>query len=330
MNFAVLGSGRLGTSLAKFLGEREEVYLWGRDEALIKRIQVDRTNDFYLPNVKLPTKVRASYDLDHVLSDSDVVLLAVPSHAYVEVLDECVDYLGDMEAVICGTTGFDPETSRLLSQEYLERLESLNNYFILSGPAPPHELADQQLSNMVLTGRNEHNRQRLAELLYRNYLRVYEHDDIKGTEITTAVNNLLALVGGLVEGLGLHSGTRGALLNRGIFEAKELVRNEDGEPETVFTLCGLGTALSIGTSTTSRNYRLGVALGKGKPLEQARSSINGCLEAIPISRCVHKRILKGEIKAPLLTEIYGIIHETIDPYNSLEKIINLKYPPGEA
>lgn len=329
MNYAVLGTGRLGTSLSRLLGERDEVYLWGRDEALVKRIQVDRTNDFYLPGVELPYEVRASYDLDHVLDDSDVLVLAVPSFAFTDLLDDCMNYLSDMEAVICGTTGFDPETGRRLSQEFLERLESLENYYALCGPALPHEAANEQPGNLVLAGENNHNRGRLAESLYRNYLRVYENEDLIGTEVAAALNNVLAVVGGLVEGLGLDNGTRASLLTRGLHEVRKLVSHCGGEAETVQNLSGVGTLLTIGTGSNSRNYRLGASLGRGETLEKARSTINGCLESIPVSRIAHQRILKGEVKAPLITEIYGVIHEGIDPYSSIEKIINLKSPPGE-
>lgn len=330
VNYAILGSGRWGTSLARYLGEREEVYLWGRDEGLIKRIQVDRTNDIYLPGIDLPQEVRATYDLEHVLGDSDVVVLAVPSYAYARILDRAIDYLGSMEAVICGTTGFEPDTGRRLSQEYLERFETLKNYFTITGPALPQELANQQPANLVLCGENEHNRKRISERLYRNYLRFYESEDLAGTEITGAVNNLLAFLGGVVEGLGLDNGTLGSLLTRGIHETKKLIEYEGGRPETAMTLSGLGTTTAIATGPSSRNYRLGVSLGKGKPLEKARSEVSGCLEAIPVARITHTRILKGEIKAPLLTELYGVLHEGVDPYSSIEKIINLKFSPSEG
>lgn len=327
MIYAVLGAGRLGTALSKYLGEREEVYLWGRDDALMKRIQFERTNDVYLPGVELPSEVRATYDLEHVLNDSDVIISAVPSQVYVEVLEDCIGHLHDLEAFVCGTTGFEPETGRRLSQEYLERVETLDNYFSLGGPARPGELVDKEPGNLVLAGKNDHNRSRLTEIFYRKYLRVYDTNDLIGQEMTASLNNLLAVIGGIVDGLGLHNGTRASLLTRGLHEIKTLVEAEGGKTSTVFELSGVGSAISIGTSADSRNFRLGHSLAQGDSLEQARSTIGGCLEAIGIARVAHRRILKGELKAPLLSEIYGILHEGLKPFNSLQKIINLKRPP---
>jgi glycerol-3-phosphate dehydrogenase (NAD(P)+) len=327
MKYGILGMGRLGTALSKFLGEREEVYLWGRDEALVKRVQFDRTNEVYLPGVELPYEVRATYDLDHILNDTDVLISAVPARAFTDILEKCFDRLHELEAFICGTTGFDPNSGRRLSQEYLARVESLDNYFLLTGPVLPHELVEQAPGNLVLAGKNDHNRERLKEIFYRNYLRLYGTSDVKGTETVASINNLLAVLGGLVEGLELGNGTRASLITRGIHEGKALVDHEGGEPETSFGVGGLGGAISIGTSSTSRNFRLGVDLAQGKSLEQARSSIGGCVESPGIARAVHSRILKGELKAPLLTELYGILHEGLDAYNSIQKIINLKRPP---
>lgn len=328
MNYGILGAGRLGTTLAKLLGDREEVFLWGRDKALIKRIQVERTNTLYMPGIELPYEIRATYDLEHVLNDSDVLVSAVPSRAFVEIIEKCMGKIHQLEAFICGTTGFAPQSGRRLSQEYLERVESLENYFTLVGPARPTEIVEEKPGNLVLAGKNNHNRDRLGEILNRNYLQVYGSGDLIGHEITASLNNLLALLGGLAEGLKMGSGTRASLLARGLHETREVVTHGGGEWKTVHSLTGLGGVISIGTSADSRNYRLGQSLAQGESLEQARSSIGGCLESINVAHNVHRRILRGKLRAPLLTELYGILHEELDPLNSIQKIINLKRPPG--
>jgi glycerol-3-phosphate dehydrogenase (NAD(P)+) len=327
MNYGVLGAGRLGTALANFLGEREEVYLWGRDEALMKRIQFDRQNEVYLPGVELPYEVRSTYDLEHVLEDCEVLVSAVPSWAFQELLERCMGHLTDVEAFIVGTTGFDPASGRRLSQEYLERVESLDNYYVLTGPASPPELAEQQPGNLVLAGQNEHNRERLSEIFQRNYLRVYDSPDLTGHEILGALNNLQALLGGLLDGLELDSGTRASLLTRALHESRRLLAEEGGDPDSIQGLAGVGASIALGFNPESRNFRLGRSLAGGESLEQARSTIRGCLESPEIARVVHRRILKKEIKAPLFTELYGIVHENLDPLSFVEKIIRLKHPP---
>lgn len=327
MNYGVLGAGRLGTAIARFLGDREEVYLWGRDEALMKRIQFDRTNEVYLPGVDLPYEVRATYDLDHVLNDSDVLVSAVPARGFTDLLGDCVGHLHEMEAFVCGTTGFAPSSGRRLSQEYLECVETLDNYYHLTGPASPIDLVDGRPGNLVLAGTNEHNRDRLREIFHRRHLRVYGSEDLIGHELVGSLSNLLAVVGGLVDGLELGGGTRATLLTRGLHEIKRLVLDEGGQRSTVFGTGGLGGAIGLGSNTESRNFRLGRSLARGEPLEEARSTISGCIESIEITRVAHQRILKGELKAPLLTELYGILHEGLDPFNSIQKISNLKHPP---
>lgn len=327
MNYGVLGAGRLGTALADYLGEREEVYLWGRDEALMKRIQFDRENEIYLPGVKLPYEVRATYDLDHVLGDSDVLVCAVPSWAFGEVLDQCLGTLAEVEAFIVGTTGFEPSSGRRLSQEFLERVESLDNYYTLTGPMSPLELADDRPGNLVLAGSNDHNRERLSDLLQRNYLRIYDSPDLIGHEMLGALNNLLALLGGILEGLQLENGTKGSLLTRAIQEMKRLVQEEGGKLSSVEGMAGIGAGTALAFNDKSRNYRLGRSLGGGELLDQARSTIGGCLESLRIVQVVHRGILKKEIKAPLFSELYGIVHENLDPLNSLEKIVHLKDSP---
>ncbi len=327
MNYGILGAGRLGTALAHYLGEREEVYLWGRDEALMKRIQFDRQNELYLPGVELPYEVRATYDLDHVLGDCEVIVCAVPSWAFEDVLDQCLDTLAELEAFIAGTTGFEPSSGRRLSQKYLERVESLDNYYTLTGPVSPLELADNQPGNLVLAGPNDHNRERLSDLLQRSYLRIYDSPNLCEHELLGALNNLQALLGGILDGLELGTGTRASILTRALHEMKRLIDREGGDASSIQGLAGIGGGAALAFNTESRNYRLGRSLAGGEVLEQARSSIGGCLESPNIVRVVHRRILKKEIKAPLFSELFGIVHEKLDPLSSIEKIISLKYPP---
>ena len=56
MNISVLGAGAWGTALAMQAAPRHSVQLWGRDAAQVARMQQERRNERYLPEVEFPSE----------------------------------------------------------------------------------------------------------------------------------------------------------------------------------------------------------------------------------------------------------------------------------
>lgn len=322
MTYGVLGSGSWGTAISKVLGDREEVYLWGRDEALIQNVQVNRVNERYLPGVKLPYDVRATYELEHVLENSDVVIIAVPSHAFVSIIERINPYLEDKYAVISLAKGFDPETGRRLSQEFLQIRESLDDYYFLTGPSHAEEVGKECPTSVVIGGGHEAGRVRLQETFHRDYFRVYRNNDLIGLEMGAALKNIIAIAAGVSDGLEFGMNARAGLISRGLQEIRRISEFEGGDPETLFGLGGLGDLIATATSDLSRNYRLGEMLAKGFSIGEAREQIGQIIEGINATQIAHDRVLRGEIRAPIISEVYGILFEDIDPVTAVENLLN--------
>lgn len=328
MIVTVVGAGRMGTALAHLLGQREEVYLWGRNKDLIRQIQFDRENSAYLPNVRLPYEVRATYDLDHALNDSDLMVMALPSSSFTEVFERTYNFLSGLEGVVSATTGFDPETGRRLSQEVLERLETLDSYYFLSGSGFPAEIGHQHPTSWILGGGRERTRRRLCELLYRSYFNVSGSEDVVGLEVVSAVKPIVAVMAGLCKGMGYDSGTRSVLLTRGFHEMVRLCDYEGGEPRTVKGVAGLGGLFASGTSELSVNYRLGRELAAGSSVSEARTQLGVHIPGIHATRVAYHRAIKGELKAPVISNAYGVMFDELAPEAAMERLFRLETPPG--
>jgi glycerol-3-phosphate dehydrogenase (NAD(P)+) len=327
MTYGVLGSGSWGTAIAKLLGEREEVYLWGRDESLIKQIQVNRENQKYLPGVDLPYEVRATYELDHVLADTDVIVIAVPSHAFVSLLDRIRHALEDKYATVNLSKGFDPDSGRRLSQEFLQVRETLDDFYFLTGPSHAEEVAEQRPTSVVIGGGHEAGRIRLQEVFHRDYFRVYRNDDLVGLEMGAALKNIIAIAAGISDGLQFGVNARAGLITRGLQEIRRISSYEGGDPETLFGLGGLGDLIVTSTSDLSRNYRLGLLLAEGFSIGEAREQIGQIIEGINATRIAHDRVMKGEIRAPIVNEMFGILFKDIDPVTAVENLLNRDVRP---
>lgn len=326
----VVGAGRMGTALAHLLGQREEVYLWGRNEALIKQIQFDRVNEAYLPGVELPYEVRATYDLEHALGDSDLMVMALPSRDFIEVFERTYNFLSGLEAVVSVSTGFNPETGRRLSQEVLERLETLDGYYVLSGGGHPEEIGFQQPTAWVLTGGRERPRTRLAEFFYRPYFTVTSSDDLVGTEVVAALKGIYAILAGLVDGMGYDAGTRAKVITRGYHETLRFVDYEGGRRETVEGPAGLGGLVAVCTGELSVNYRLGRQLAAGDSAEEVRARLGVHLSGMHAARVAYHRAVKAELKTPLIATVFGVLFEELSPEGAMKRLFRLNTRPDDA
>ncbi|MFB6355953.1 MAG: NAD(P)H-dependent glycerol-3-phosphate dehydrogenase [bacterium] len=321
MIYGVLGAGSWGTAMAKLLAGKDEVYLWGRNESLVKRIQVDRENDRYLPDVELPHELRATYDLDHVLSDVDVLVIAVPSHAFNDLMEQIHEAIDDVDGVINLAKGFEPDSGRRLSEVYLDYEENLENYFLLTGPSHAGEVARERPTSVVIGGGTKKGRNFFQKALYRDYFRIYTNDDLIGLEMGGALKNIIAIASGISDGLGFGVNARAALVTRGMQELSRVTEFEGGQPKTVSGLSGLGDLIVTATSDLSRNYRTGVLLAEGCDLDEACEEVGQVVEGINATKLTYDRIQKGELRTPLITQVYSVLFENEPPEKAVRNLM---------
>lgn len=322
MVYGVLGAGSWGTAIARVLAERDEVYLWGRDEGHVQRMQLDRENEQYLESVRLPYDIRATFEFERVVNDSDVILVAVPSHAVTEVFDRLVGHLDSKQDVLTLAKGFDPDSGRRLSQEYKTRFETLDNYYLLSGPTHAQEVARQRPTSIVLGGGTQKGREHHQQELQRDYFRVYTNEDLVGMEMGGALKNIFAIASGISDGLGFGDNARAALITRGMNELRRLAQAEGAKPYTVYGLTGLGDLVVTATSELSRNYQLGQLLAEGYELREARDEINQVVEGVAATKIVYDRVIRKEVQAPIVMNVHRVLRGKLEPMEAVKRLMN--------
>jgi glycerol-3-phosphate dehydrogenase (NAD(P)+) len=122
-------------------------------------------------------------------------------------------------------------------------------------------------------------------------LRIYRTDDVVGAELGGALKNVIAIAAGTVIGAGLGDSARAALMTRGYAEMVRLAEALGARAETLAGLSGLGDLVLTCTSTQSRNFRFGEALGKGEPFDPRVT-----VEGVATARAVVK--LAGTCRSP--------------------------------
>ena len=259
MQIGVIGGGAWGTALAAVAARGGEVLLWAREPEVVSAINADHANPLFLPGVALSPAIRATGALGD-LAGVDALLVVAPAQHIGRVLAETP--VGATPLVMCAK-GIEAGTRRLVG-EVAHAAHPAAPIAVLSGPTFAHEVAAGLPTAVTLACEDAALQARLAARLAGPAFRPYASTDVMGAEIGGAVKNVLAIACGVVEGAGLGQNARAALIARGFAEMTRFGLARGARAETLAGLSGLGDLVLTCSSTSSRNFSLGVGLGRGE------------------------------------------------------------------
>ncbi|QOC24031.1 NAD(P)-dependent glycerol-3-phosphate dehydrogenase [Wenzhouxiangella sp. AB-CW3] len=307
---AVLGAGSWGTALAMQLSRMEHsVRLWARDARQADEMQQTRVNRRYLPDLELAGNISVSADFDRSVSGADRVLVVTPSHAFAETLDRLKSHLDERMGLAWASKGFEPGSGRLLHEVAVDRLGKDFPLALVTGPSFAREVAEGLPTAVTVAANSPDFGQRWAEMLHGVSFRAYYTADLVGAELGGAIKNVLAVACGMVDGLGLGSNTRAALITRGLAEMMRLGQALGADPRTLMGLAGIGDLVLTCTGDLSRNRRLGLALGQGKSRDQAVAEIGQVVEGIKTAEEVMRLAEKAGVEMPISEQVHGILYK---------------------
>jgi glycerol-3-phosphate dehydrogenase (NAD(P)+) len=300
----VIGAGAWGTALAQALSsDGGDVLLWARETALVEEINRDRRNSLYLPSAALAPAIRATSDLVD-LAALPVLLVVVPAQFLAPVVAALPS--GTRDLVLCAK-GIEAGTGRLMAEVAAQACPK-EHLAVLSGPTFAHEVAAGLPTAVTLAcggGRTQWDQ--LAPAIARPMLRPYYSDDVVGAEIGGAVKNVLAIACGVVEGLNLGQNARAAVIARGYAEMLRFGLARGARGETLSGLCGLGDLVLTCSSTSSRNFSLGLALGQGLTAAQALSGKNSVAEGAATAPVLAELARRDGIDMPIVDAVARLL-----------------------
>jgi len=255
----VIGAGAWGTALAiqAVRAGAAAVALWARDPARAAAIAAARENP-RLPGARLGDQIRVTAELPQTAA---AFLIATP----LQHMRAIAVRLPADAPMICCAKGIEAGTLRL-PLEILAELHPTVPAAVLTGPNFAREIAAGQPAATVVASADPALRVQIADLLATDMFRIYGNHDPIGAQVGGAAKNVIAIAAGAVIGAGLGENARAGLITRGLAEMARLATALGGRAETVMGLSGLGDLLLTCTSPTSRNYSLGLALGRGEAL----------------------------------------------------------------
>ena len=285
MKIGVIGGGAWGTALAQVVAANDgDTLLWALEDEVIAAVNRIHRNPIYLPDVELHPSIRATGNFSE-LADRDAWLVVTPAQHMRAILERMP--CPGTALVLC-SKGIE-ESSGALLHEVAKEVCSESPVGVLSGPTFAHEVAAGLPTAVTLAAEDLGLAERLRDRIARPTFRIYVSGDVAGAEIGGAVKNVLAIACGVVDGKGLGQNARAALVARGFAEMTRFGLACGAKRETLSGLSGLGDLVLTCSSTSSRNYSLGVGIGEGRSAAELLSN--------------RKTVAEGAFTAPVLARV---------------------------
>lgn len=302
---AVLGGGSFGTALVNLLAENgHRVTMWMRDAEQANIIRQERQNPRYLKGVRINEAVEPTTDLQQAIS-AELIFVALPSSALRGVLQPIAAALTN-KMLISMTKGIEANSFLLMSQ-ILEQIAPLSKIGVLSGPNLAREIAEHALTATVIASEDETVCSKVQEVLHCKTFRVYASSDRYGVELGGALKNVYAIMSGMSVAMGMGENTRATLITRALAEMTRFAVKLGANPMTFLGLAGVGDLLVTCSSSKSRNFQVGYAIGQGLSLEEAVSRLGEVAEGVNTVKVLKAKSDELGIYMPLVTALYAIL-----------------------
>ncbi len=303
---AVIGGGSWGTTIASLIATKTPTRLWCRRAEIAEEINEDSTNGQYLPGFSLTPGIVASVDMAQTLSEADVVAMAVPSHVFRGVMRKVAGHLQAGIPVVSFSKGLEQVTHRRMTEIVLEE-SPFSQAGVLTGPNLAREVLAGESAAAVLAMQDTGLAKVLQPLFSTEAFRVYVTDDVIGCELAGALKNVVAMVVGMADGLGISDNTRAAIITRGLEELTRLGVAMGGDPATFAGLAGLGDLLATCLSPHSRNHFVGEQLGRGRKLDEILDSMTQVAEGPRTTGAVMELAEEHDVYVPIAAELQAVL-----------------------
>ena len=320
---AVLGGGSFGTVLANIAASNgNNVSLWVRDSEQALRINSEGANSTYHPELKLSSNIAASENLEEVLKDSDIILIATPSIIFENIVQRIVPLIEGGAHIISCTKGIKLDPFRSMSDIISMNVDlNINSVGVLSGPNLAREIAENKVAGTVIASTSDVLITCVKDALSSDSFKVYSSNDIQGVELAGALKNIYAIICGMADAMDVGENAVGLILTRSMAEMSRFAVAKGANPITFLGLAGMGDLVATCTSNLSRNFQLGTHLGGGLSLKEAKDRVGQVAEGVRTLEVIKEESSNLNIKMPLVDSLHDIIYKSSSPKTLIDDLV---------
>lgn len=294
MKIAIIGAGKWGQALYHAYNENNEVVI----------------------NSRSPKEIENFVSLEEALS-YEYLIMAIPAQAVRGWMEENFEDRG--QNILVAAKGIEIATGSFLNEVY-GTFVSADRLAFISGPSFATEVQNSLPTALKISSTSIPLAQKYVDAL-PSFIKGYVDKDVVGAEVAGAYKNVIAIAGGVCDGLKLGNNARAALISRGLVEMTRFGKKFGARRRTFLSLGGAGDLFLTASSSLSRNYRVGMGLAEGKSLEEILAELGEVAEGIPTTKALHNIAQKEDIYLPIAHEVYNML-EGKDPMVCVQDLLN--------
>ena len=307
----VLGSGSFATAIVKMLAENCKTVNWCvRNEFVKGAIEQRGHNPTYLTTVSFNLKkLQITTDINELVSNCDVIILAVPSIYLAESMEKLTcEYEGKL---FCSAIkGIVPKHNDIVAHYLKDQFKiGFKNQAVIAGPCHAEEVAMERLSYLTVAVASKEDAEVLQSILSSYYIKVNTSCDILGNEYSAILKNIYAIGAGIASGLGYGDNFIAVYVSNAIREMEIFLESIYPEKRDVNDSAYLGDLIVTAYSLFSRNRNLGNLIGKGYTVKSAIQSMSMVAEGYYATKGIYSICEEKKLKLPIINAVYDILYE---------------------
>ncbi len=323
-HITVIGDGGWGTAVALLAhAGGAKVSIWGAFPDYVAVQKKTRRNPRFLPGVKLPRDIALHDDLAAAVEGSDLWISGVPTPFLRPVMARLAEATTLRRPVVSLSKGVEAKTLLRPSQILREVLGRVP-VAILSGPSHAEEVARGLPAAVSVASTNQDLATTVQKRLSGPSFRVYTNNDPIGVELGGALKNVMAIAGGICDGLGFGDNSKAALITRGLHELTNIAVALGAKRKTFVGLAGVGDLVTTCVSPHGRNRAVGEQLGRGKTIAQILKGMHAVPEGVHSAASVQTLAKRHKVSHPITHAVCRILHHNADPRTEVVALMTRK------
>ena len=320
--YAVIGYGSWATALVKVLTERaEEVGWYVRNPEILESLQQEGRNARYLRDIEFDrSRIRPSDDLNQVVAEADVILLATPSAYLKKFLEPLTTSLKD-KFILSAIKGIVPDDYQTIIEYLHQHYDlSLDQLGIITGPSHAEEVALNRLSYLTVVCTDPENARSIGERFSTPYIKLSYSTDLYGVEYAAVLKNIYAIAVGMAVGLGYGDNFLAVLISNCAMEMARFLNESAPAERNTRASAYLGDLLVTCYSIYSRNRRLGNLIGRGCSVKSALNEMTMVAEGYFAAECLRHLNLRHGISMPIAEMVYEVLYRGASARKSMQAL----------
>lgn len=322
MNVAIIGSGSWATALAKIIMHNVPDINWHirRQEVIDEFVEIRRNPNHLEWAYFDVSRIHFSADINAVIEESDLIVLAIPSPYIKQSLNEIIVDMSQ-KFVISAVKGMIPDEN-LLVTEYMHQYFHIpkENLGVIAGPCHAEEIALERLSYLTVGCKDIVKAREWSKLFDTPYVRTTPSNDVEGLEYASVMKNIYAIAAGICKSLHYGDNFLAVLLTNAMHEMIRFAKAKSDIPRDITDSGYLGDVLVTAYSNFSRNRQFGQMIGMGYSVKAAQTEMEMVAEGYYGTKAIWLANQHTHVELPIVEAVYQILYNRKSAKNIIKEL----------